>query len=722
MRFSNLLLILLALWLPASLCAAPKNSVSITENDTTFTLDNGLVTAQVAKHSGDLLSLRYQNLELLDPHSGRPAGYWSHNAARGVAETRITIDPQTNGGRRGEVSVKGIANGNPLGSGPGGSVTADIEIRYSLGRGEAGVYTYAIFTHPTNYPATSIGEARFCLKLNDDLFDWMTVDTNRNLKMISTYEWNHGTQMNFKEGRLIHSGPYQGQVEHKYDYAANQFAVRAWGWSSSARHVGLWLVNPSVEYLSGGPTKFELSSHRDATFNTNNLNAPAAPTLLNYWRSSHYGGSICNIAATDAWTKVVGPFLIYCNSGNTPNAMWHNALTQSEREAKAWPFDWVNGVDYPHKDARGIVTGKIVLHDPQAPDLRMKNLLVGLTAPDYAPAVIPRPPRADRGGNPGGGFGLAGGGDDEAAMTNQNFSITGGTNDELTATNISRRTGGSLANGGNRGGTNRFRGGGSGGLPRMVDWQNDAKNYQFWVRARNDGSFTILNVRAGTYTLHAIADGVLGDLTVTNLTVAAGKKLTLGKIAWQPVRYGRQLWDIGIPNRTGAEFFKGDQYFHWGWYLQYPKLFPYDVKYVIGKSDYRQDWFFEQVPYNDDTNNVTGTGRGSGTTWTVRFSLTNTPHGLATLRLPICGVGARNLTVYMNDQIVGMVTNLTYNGTINRDGIGGYWQEHNVSFDAAQMKAGSNLLELSIPPGPLTSGLIYDYLRLELDEHSSPQK
>jgi hypothetical protein len=33
-----------------------------------------------------------------------------------------------------------------------------------------------------------------------------------------------------------------------------------------------------VEYLSGGPTKVELSAHRDATF-TDSLTAPAPPTL-----------------------------------------------------------------------------------------------------------------------------------------------------------------------------------------------------------------------------------------------------------------------------------------------------------------------------------------------------------------------------------------------------------------------------------------------------------
>ena len=695
-------------------------AVTLSEDETSYTLANGIVTAHISKHSGDLLSLEYQKLELLDTESGRQEGYWSHNAAR-AAEIipHITIDPKANGGGRAEVSVKGISNGNPMGSGPGGGVMADIEIRYALGRGESGVYTYSIFSHPTNFPATSLGEARFCMKLNDDIFDWMTVDANRNMKLISAYDWNHGTVMNGKEMRLMNTGIYKGQVEHKYDYSANQFDVRAWGWSSSEKKIGLWLINPSVEYLSGGPTKFELSSHRDATFNTNALNAPAPPTLLNYWRSSHYGGSICNVGTNDAWTKVIGPFLIYCNAGETPDAIWKNALTQADIEARAWPFGWVNGVDYPHKNERATVTGKIILNDPQAPGLKMKNLLVGLTAPDYEPALVPRPPRSGaggrRGGGGGGGFGLAGGGDDEAAMTNQNNFASGGTNSFSTRTNLPA----SFTNRFARFGTNGARGF---GLPRVVEWQNDARNYQFWVRGDDDGNFSIPNVRAGNYTLHAIADGVLGELAVSNITVTAGKNLKLGKLDWQPVRFGRQLWDIGIPNRKASEFFKGDEYFHWGWYLQYPKLFPLDVNYVVGKSDFRKDWFFEQVPYNTDTNNLTGTGRGDGTTWAVIFNLTNAPAGKAILRLAICGISTRSLWGDLNGKSIGTVSNLTYNATINRDGIGGSWCERDLSFDASLMKAGTNTLELTVPAGGLTSGIMYDYLRLEVDEKGSASK
>jgi hypothetical protein len=32
------------------------------------------------------------------------------------------------------------------------------------------------------------------------------------------------------------------------------------------------------------------------------------------------------------------------------------------------------------------------------------------------------------------------------------------------------------------------------------------------------------------------------------------------------------------------------------------------------------------------------------------------------------------------------------------------------------MKAGTNVMQLVVPAGSVTSGIIYDYLRLELDE------
>jgi rhamnogalacturonan endolyase len=683
--------LLVFLWFLSSLAALAVDKVTVLENENSFTLNNGIISANISKRSGDIISLTYRQLEMLDTgdRSGI-GGYWSHDTMRGDRTTRVTIDPNSNKGERAEVSIKGISNGRQMGSGPGGSVIADIEIRYSLGRGDSGLYTYSIFSHPTNYPATSVGEARFCAKLNDAVFDWMTVDSNRNMRVITAYDWDHGTVMNMKEARYMNSGAYKGQVEHKYDYSANQFNTLAWGWSSSAKNVGFWFINPTTEYLSGGPTKVELSAHRDATFG-HDLEAPAPPCLLNYWRGSHYGGSICSVTNGEAWTKVIGPFLIYCNSGGDPTAMWQDALKRSSVESKAWPYGWVTGVDFPHKNERADVSGRLVLFDPQS-NVKLDHLLVGLSAPAYAYA-------------PGG------------------FRRGRGTNrpveppvdsDETPPTNDVARTSGPGQSGGL--GRGRGFGGGFNFGPRTVDWQNDAKYYEFWVRGDAKGNFSIPNVRPGKYTLHAIADGVLGEFVLSNVVVSSGQTLKLGELGWQPVRYGRQIWDIGVPDRTADKFFKGDDYYHWGWYLEYPKLFPNDVNYVVGKSDYHKDWFFEQVPHAEDSGNTNGVGRGRSTTWSITFKLPQVPHGKATLRLAICGVGTTRLDVSVNDQPAGVVTGLFYNATINRDGIGGFWSEHNITFDASMMKAGENVMKLTIPSGGLTSGIMYDYLRLELDD------
>src|SRR5208282_254376 len=135
MKLKILAAIALTFLLPSMLRAAPKSSVTISEDDNTYTLANGIVTAQVSKSSGDLMSLKYSGLEMLDTGSQRQSGYWEQNTARGLHVDSITINPKDNSGLRGEVAIKGVYNGTALGNGPGGSVACDLEIRYTLDRG-----------------------------------------------------------------------------------------------------------------------------------------------------------------------------------------------------------------------------------------------------------------------------------------------------------------------------------------------------------------------------------------------------------------------------------------------------------------------------------------------------------------------------------------------------------------------------------------------------------
>jgi rhamnogalacturonan endolyase len=148
------------------------------------------------------------------------------------------------------------------------------------------------------------------------------------------------------------------------------------------------------------------------------------------------------------------------------------------------------------------------------------------------------------------------------------------------------------------------------------------------------------------------------------------------------------------------------------------------VNYVIGKSDFRKDWVFQHVPHNEDPKaraepffGVRSSGRA--TPFAITFDLAAPPRGKATLRLAICGTGARAIDVAVNDQPVGRVDRLIGDGAIVRHSSQGLWYERDLAFDASLLKKGPNVLKLIVPAGPVNNGIIYDYLRLELDESAS---
>jgi rhamnogalacturonan endolyase len=681
----------------------PKAAVTVTDNGRTWTLDNGIVKATIRKDSGSMASLVYRGVETM----GGNGGYWEQTPqdAQQLSNT-ITIDPATNDGTRAEVSIKGVSGGQTmLGRGaPGGGTYCDMEIRYALGRGDSGIYVYAIFTHPPSYRASGVGaESRYITRLSQS-FDWITVDKDRNMLEAAPTDWGTGVVVHAKEQRIMSKGVYKNSVEHKYSYSGVQYKTPAYGWSSTKNHIGIWFINPTIEYLSGGPSKLELDAHFGDNDNPE-------PIILDYWVGGHYDtGARVNVAAGESWTRVVGPIFVYVNSLDHPtptsqteinklaatagnptvpaswhdnaNALWQDALNQAKQQNAKWPYDWVNGVDYPHSAERGTVTGQIVLDDPLAPQNTPKTLshiTVGLTMPDT---------------------------------------------DKLL-------------------------------------WIHNANGYQFWNDGTEDGKFTLTKVRPGSYTLHAFATGVLGDFAQTNITVVAGKTVDLGKLVWKPVRYGTQLWEIGYPDRTGDKFFKGDgaNSWLWGWNMRYALLFPHDITYTVGKSDYRKDWFFEEVPHatnlsfvnseaKDPANQPFGWvkaeslqqypqtnqhgpwaiyGSGRTTVWTVKFSVVKTVHGQAALRVALAGVnGLRDgLAVGLNGHSIGAIgdgttpdnAHLITTNSIRYNADKGLNQQRTLKFDAALLKPGENEMTFTVPGGDLQSGVVWDYLRLELDDN-----
>ena len=152
--------------------------VKITEDANFWTLDNGIVKARVSKRSGNMPSLVYHGTETMSA-----GGAWEETpqGAPKITQT-ITIDPSKNGGQRAEVSVAGKTGGAVMltPGAPGGGTYCDIEIRTALGRGDSGVYTYAIFSHPAAYGNMGVGESRFITFISK-AFDWISVDADRNM-------------------------------------------------------------------------------------------------------------------------------------------------------------------------------------------------------------------------------------------------------------------------------------------------------------------------------------------------------------------------------------------------------------------------------------------------------------------------------------------------------------------------------------------------------------
>jgi len=606
--------------------------VVVREDAGTATLANGVISATVNKANGNLLSLQFCGLDLLS----RGGGYWNcygetsgqpkTEVKPGPSEFRISQDPKQNGGEMGEVALRFPYHGQP------GAVPMDIEIRYSLLRGDSGLYGWTIIRHEPPNPGFNIEAGTLCLKLNSKIFDYLSVDSNRQRQMITGEDWVKGTQLNLWEARLMNTGIHKGEVEHKYDYSAMFSKTPAWGWNSTTKNVGLFIVNPSIEYIIAPPIKVDLTGHIDIK-----PSLPADPTLLFVWHSNHYGGEDININPSDNWTKIIGPILFYCNHGQSSETMWKDALDRAAREQKQWPYAWADAPGYERAKERGSAGGQLVVRDPQDPQASASGAWVGLAQPPYAATF-------DR------------------------------------------------------------------GRQAQIDWQIDGKNYQYWAPADASGHFTIPNVRPGSYSLYAFTDGVLGDFSRADVRVEQGKTTDLGELIWTPIRYGRQLWDIGIPNRSAEEFRHGDHYWQWGLYNPYPQEFPNDVDFVIGKSDFRHDWNYAQPPRPD------GRGGWQNTTWRIRFDVDQSYRGTGILRLAICGARGGPVDVALNGKPIGSTGELPNMGVMHRDGIRSIEVERDVKFDASLLKPGENVIELTKHARAWTDGVLYDYLRLEIND------
>ncbi|KAI4979134.1 hypothetical protein ZWY2020_015887 [Hordeum vulgare] len=260
-------------------------------------------------------------------------------------------------------------------------------------------------------------------------------------------------------------------------------------------------------------------------------------------------------------------------------------------------------------------------------------------------------------------------------------------------------------------------------------WATESKGYQFWTRASaTDGTFAIGNVRAGEYNLYAWIPGVLGDyMRTAPVTVVPGDAVALGDLVFEPVRSGPTLWEIGVPDRSAAEFFipepnprylsklfvAGDRYRQYGLWERYSELYPAgDPVFTVGVSNHSKDWFFAHVTRK------TGNGENAPTTRRIRFNLPRVAaDGTYTLRIALAAAHMSKLKVQVNGATgKGSFVTPVFgdDNAIARHGEHGRWWSFEFPIDGRLLVQGENTISVTQARAlSVFVGVMYDYIRLE---------
>jgi len=101
----------------------------------------------------------------------------------------------------------------------------------------------------------------------------------------------------------------------------------------------------------------------------------------------------------------------------------------------------------------------------------------------------------------------------------------------------------------------------------------------------------------------------------------------------------------------------------------------------------------------------------------VKFNRAKASQGTAVLRIALAGADGITLAIGVNGQTVGTIRPVATNA-LRYNTNKGVWNQYIVKFDASLMKAGANEMTFTVPAGDVTTGVVWDYLRLELNDGS----
>ena len=246
-------------------------------------------------------------------------------------------------------------------------------------------------------------------------------------------------------------------------------------------------------------------------------------------------------------------------------------------------------------------------------------------------------------------------------------------------------------------------------------WQQEGKNYHYWVKTDSLGNFTIPNIRPGVYSLFAFTDGEVGEFSQTNVTVTAGKNNAIGNLNWTIARNnGKLAWEIGYPNRSASEFAHGHTDFFEGFvYNNFYKEFPNPIVYDVSKKNWDTALPYAHCSYVDSL------GTLSPWRWKLNFTLPNNiaTTGNATLTIAYAGNDHAQQWIYVNNENTPFVTYYPPNGGGNglqRQTNHAMYGVSTIAIPMSRLIKGNNTITLLMPStSAIGNHIMYDYLSLE---------
>ncbi len=318
-----------------------SQKISVQESGNTIQLDNGIIAVSFNKNNADLNALTVKGVSLLGK-AGRayllaPDFNMSPSVCRVIRKTDSLV----------ELSFLHVASNH-----------FTYDLHYLLKTGDAGIYCYLLESHNAKDSIGNYGQTRWGIKADESLFDYHLVRDSIQGPMPKMSELTHDVQdWTF----LMPDSSYYTKYDYA-DYIEDRFVHGMAG----SKGYGLFVINPSHEYLNGGPTKQYQNVH-------------STPFLINMFNCGHFLSDVRkgdNLIADD-WKKLNGPFFLYIAEGKTIPEIWSKAKSMAKSEQAKWPYSWMSDPEYPKE--RGTAIGQLLINGKPV----LEGTRVILAAPGY---------------------------------------------------------------------------------------------------------------------------------------------------------------------------------------------------------------------------------------------------------------------------------------------------------------------------------------------------